>query len=224
MPQSGFEDGFTLTTSGSLDSWVKEIHAKVPGSVEGYIYDQVKAVIRDFFQRTKAWQSYLGPFTAVANDGTICLNPVDNYSNVIQVLGVYKTGSKLTPLNSSAVAGTLSSGTVSSGTSCYYLEPYHTINFVPAPTKDLDDIYVAAALTPRLRSDNRISEWVVEQCYEAVRAGTLQRLYEEPNKVYSNVASAELWGRRYRTELSRSRSVAIQNYSQSRQVFPVGTR
>ena len=84
MPQSGFEDGFTVTTSGSLDTWVKEIHAKVPGAVEGYLYDQVKLVLKDFFQRTKAWRTYIGPFTIPANDGTLCLNPVDAWSDVIQ--------------------------------------------------------------------------------------------------------------------------------------------
>src|SRR5210317_2047286 len=95
MPQSGFEEGFTVTTSGSLDTWVKEIHAKAPGAVEEYLYDQVKLVLKDFFQRTKSWRVFLGPMTASANDGTICLNPVDAYSNVIQVLNVVRNGSKL---------------------------------------------------------------------------------------------------------------------------------
>lgn len=216
MPQSGFEDGFTVTTGGSLDTWIKEIHAKVPGAVEEYLYDQLKLVIKDFFQRTKAWRAFMGPFSMPANDGTICLNPVDAYSNVIQVLEVTRNGSTMAQIDLRALPNLTSTNSTRTPSS-YYLEPYHTIKIFPVPTVDLENFYVTAALTPRLRSDNRIPEWIVDQCFEAIKAGTLARLYEEPDKVYSNVANAELWGRRYRSELARARSVAAQGYGETAQ-------
>ncbi len=217
MPQSGFEDGFTLTTSGSLDTWVKEIHAKVPGAVEGYIYDQLKLVIKDFFQRTKAWRTFIGPLTAPGNDGVICLNPVDAYSNVIQVLEVVRNRSALSQLDFKSLAHFVNPDTDTSTPSRYYLEPYHTINIWPVPSVDIDEVYVTVALTPRLQADNRIPEWIVDQCYEVIKAGTLQRLYEEPDKSYSNVAKSEYWGKKYRSEMARSRSVAAQGYGESPQ-------
>lgn len=216
MPQSGFEDGFTLASSGSLDTWVKEIFAKVPGAVEGYIYDQLKLVVKDFFQRTKAWQTYTGPWTALADDGTITLNPIDSTSAVIQVLTVVRNGSPLTPVSPRSVPFLIVNDTSSSKSpSRYYTEPYDVIKLFPVPSEDVEDIYVGVALTPRLHCDNHIEQWVIDQCYEAVLAGTLQRLYQEPSKVYSNAASAEYWGKRYRSELARSRSVASQNYAQT---------
>jgi len=217
MPQSGFEDGFTVTTSGSLDTWVKEIHAKVPGAIEEYIYDQLKLVISDFFQRTKSWRTFLGPLTAAANDGTICLNPVDAYSNVIQVLEVTRNTSPLSQLDMKSLPRLFATENDNQNPSRFYLDPYHTIKFFPVPTVDTEDVYVTVALTPRLRADNRIPEWVVEQCYEAIKAGTLQRLHEEPDKTYSNVAKAEYWGKKYRSELARSRSVAAQGYGETAQ-------
>ena len=217
MPQSGFEDGFTVTTSGSLDTWVKEIHAKVPGAVEGYIYDQLKLVIKDFFQRTKAWKTFTGPHTIPANDGTLCLNPVDAYSNVIQVLTVIRNGSPLTQVDLRVVPSLVTTNATNQAPSRFYLEPYHTIKMWPVPTIDIDDIYVTAALTPRLRSDNRIADWIIDQCYEAIKAGTLQRLYEEPDKLYSNATKADYWGTRYRSEMARSRSVAAQGYGENAQ-------
>ena len=217
MPQSGFEDGFTVTTSGSLDTWVKEIVSKVPGAVEGYIYDQVKLVLKDFFQRTKSWRTFSGPHTIPANDGTLCLNPVDAYSNVIQVLEVTRNGSPLSLVDLRALPRLFSTNTDDKTASRYYLEPYHTIKVWPIPTVDIEDIYVTAALTPRLRADNRIPDWIVDQCYEAIKAGTLQRLHEEPDKLYSNVAKAEYWGMKYRSEMARSRSVAEQGYGESAQ-------
>jgi hypothetical protein len=217
MPQSGFEDGFTVTTSGSLDTWAKEVHAKVPGVVEEYIYDQLKLVIKDFFQRTKAWRTFLGPLTALANDGKICLNPVDAYSNVIQVLEVTRNLSAMSQLDFRTLPRLVANENDNRNPARFYLEPYHTINIWPVPLVDIDEIYVTVALTPRLRADNRIAEWIVDQCYEAIKAGTLQRLYEEPDKLYSNVAKAEYWGSRYRSELARSRSVAAQGYGETAQ-------
>ena len=219
MPQSGFEDGFTVASSGSLDEWVKEIHAKVPGTVEGYIYDQVKLVLKDFFQRTKSWRTNVGPLTAIANDGELVLSPVDAWSNVIQVLQVARNGSALVHTTLQASTLLLRNETNTRNPSRYYLEPYDTVHLVPTPVEDVEDIYVSVALTPRLRSDNRINQWIIDQHYEAIKAGVLQRLYEEPGKVYTNTASAEYWGKKYRAELARSTSAGYQNYGERPQPF-----
>jgi len=217
MPQSGFEDGFAVTTSGSLDVWVKEIHAKVPGAIEEYIYDQLKLVLKDFFQRTKSWRTFIGPLSASANDGTICLNPVDAYSNAIQVLSVTRNSSTMSQIDMRALPRSLANENDNRNPSRFYLEPYHTIHIHPTPTVDIEDIYVTVALTPRLRADNRITQWVIDQHYEAIKAGTLHRLYEEPDKLYSNATKAEYWGQKYRSEMARSRSVAEQGYGESAQ-------
>lgn len=226
MPQSGFEDGFAVSTSGSLDIWVREISAKVPGAVEGYIYDQLKLVIKDFFQRTKAWRTIIGPFTISADDGIYCLNPVDAYSNVIQVLEVTGNGRPLSQVDLRVLPRLFNYDTSNNAPSRYYLEPYHTIKLWPTPAEDVEDLYVTASLTPRLRSDNRIADWIVDQCYEAIKAGTLQRMYEEPDKMYSNTAKAEYWGKKYRSELARSRSVGVQGYGEVAQPwgFPTWSR
>ena len=223
MPQSGFEDGFTPASSGSLDAWVKEVFTKVPGAIEGYIYDQVKLVISDFFKRTKAWRNFFGPYTALADDGIISLNPIDANTNVIQVLAVARNGIPFANTTPVAVPRTLITQLTSSVSSSYYVEPYHTIHLVPIPVKDVEDIFVTAALTPRLREDNRIDQWIIDQHYEAILAGTFQRLYQEPNKVYSNVTSAEYWGKRYRSEMTTARSNAMNNYKESPQPWSYPT-
>jgi len=217
MPQSGFEEGFSVTTSGSLDTWVKEIHAKVPGAIEGYIYDQVKLVIKDFFQRTKAARRFLGPFSVSAGEAQLCLNPVDAYWNVILVMQVVRNGAALTQTNKAVIPRLFATEQTSSTPSRFYLEPYHTIKFWPQLAIDVEDIYVVAALTPRLRADNRIDQEVLDQHYEAIKAGTLQRLYEEPGKVYTNNTSAEYWGKKYRSELTRSRVIADTDYGPASQ-------
>ncbi len=223
MPQSGFEDGFSVASSGSLDTWVKEIHTKVPGAIEGFIYDQTKVVLKDFFKRTKAWRNFFGPFTILANDGVLCMNPVDANTNVIQILAVARNGVPIANTNPVAVPRTLITQLTSSTSSSYYVEPYHTIHLVPTPTEDVENVYVTAALTPRLRDDNRIDQWVIDQHYEAILAGVLQRLYQEPGKVYSNVTSAEYWGRRYRSEMTTARSNAMNNYKESPQPWSYPT-
>lgn len=217
MPQSGFEDGFTVPTSGSIDTWVKEVHAKVPGAVEEYLYDQVKLVIKDFFQRTKAWRSFIGPLTALANDGVLCLNPVDAHSNVIQVLDVSRNHGSLRQVDQRLLSRFISAASENKNPSRFFLEPYDTIKLWPVPSVEIDDIYVTVSLTPRIHSDNRLPAWIADQHYEAIKAGTLQRLYEEPDKFYTNVTSAEFWGRKYRSELARSSSVAMQGYGETAQ-------
>lgn len=226
MPQSGFEDGFSVATGGSLDTWVKEVHAKVPGAIEGYIYDQLKLVIADYFQRTKSWRTFLGPFEAAEGDGVVCLNPVDAYSKVSQVLAVHRNGSTLKLVDTRYLPRLFPMEQEDRNPSRYYLDPYDTINLWPAPAADVTDIYVSVALTPRLRSDNRIQEWIVDKHYESILAGILQRLYEEPDKVYTNTQKAEYWGKKYRSEMSRMRSVAMQGYGEHVQpwAYPTWSR
>lgn len=212
MPQSGFEEGFTVSTSGSLDTWVKEIFAKVPGTVEGYIYDQLKLVAKDFFQRSKTWRATSGPFDILAGDGTHCLNPYDGYSKVIQVLHVYRNGTSFSPIPLTKVRRSWNS--TNSTPRTYYVDPYDTIVLDPTPSEIVDDMYADVVLTPRIHSDNRIAEWIEDQCYEALLAGTLHRLYQEPGKVYTNNNAAEFWGKKYRAEITRARSAGIHNYKQ----------
>lgn len=214
MPQSGFEEGFTTSASGSLDTWVKEVHAKVPGAVEEYIYDQLKLVISDFFQRTKAWRTVVGPFTILGGDGTYKLNPLDGVSNVIQVLSLYRNGTNYTPVPVTKIRETNTSGTTNPRT--YYVEPYDTIVLTPTNTEDVDELYANVTLTLRQScSSNRTPQWIIDQHYEVIKAGVLQRLYEEPDKMYSNKALSEYWGAKYRSELTRSRIVAQHNYKDS---------
>lgn len=215
MPQSGFEDGFTSLGGGSLDTWVKEVHAKTPGAIEGYIYDQTELVIKDFFLRTKAWRDFLGPLFAIADIGTISLNPVDADSNVIMVLEVTRNGIPLAHSNPAAFTRNYANTSNSHTPTAYYTNPYHTIHLVPTPVVDVENIYVSVALIPRLTSDHRIQDWVVDQHYEPILAGILQRMYQEPAKVYTNVTLAEYWGKKYRAELARATAVADQNYQTS---------
>jgi hypothetical protein len=226
MPQSGFEDGFTVASSGSLDTWVKEVYAKVPGAIEGYIYDQLKLVIKDFFKRTKAWRTFCGPFTILADDGTICLNPVDSISAVIQVISVTKNGTPMIPTSITDVPRIIITETNSKTPSRYYVEPYDIVHMLPIPTLDVEDFLVTAALTPRLRDDNRIPQWIIDMHYESILAGIFQRLYSEPGKIYTNVLQGEYWGQKYRSELARARSVAAQNYKEGPQpwAFPSWSR
>ena len=186
----------------------------------------MKLVISDFFKRTKSWRNFFGPYTALADDGIIGLNPMDANTNVIRVLAVAHNGVPLANTTPVAVPRTLITNLTSSVSSSYYVEPYHTIHLVPIPAKDVENIYVTAALTPRLRDDNRIDQWVIDQHYEAIKAGVLQRLYEEPGKVYSNVKSAVYWGAKYRSEMVTARSNAMNNYKESPQPwsFPTWSR
>jgi hypothetical protein len=97
---------------------------------------------------------------------------------------------------------------------------------LPVPTIDVADFLVTSALTPRLRDDNRIEQWVIDMHYESILAGVLHRLYAEPGKVYTNVKQAEYWGSKYRSEMTRARSIAAQNYKEGPQpwAFPSWTR
>jgi len=226
MPQSDFEEGFTVASSGSLDIWVREISPKVPGAITGYIYDQLKLVIKDFFKRTKAWRTVLGPFTALADDGTICLNPVSASINVVQVISVTKNGTPMAPTSITDVPRIITTQTNSKTPSRYFVEPYDTIHLLPIPTVDVPEFMVVATLTPRVRDDNRIDQWIIDMHYESILAGVLQRLYQEPGKVYTNSRQGDYWGAKYRSELTRARSIAAQNYKEGPQpwAFPSWSR
>lgn len=204
--QDGFEEGFEIATEASLDVLCAEVYAKMPGAVEGYIYDQIKLVVKDFFNRSKTWRRALGPFTVGAEQTTLGLNPVDSRTNVIQVFSLSRNGLPLPRALANAEAR------VVDGISRWYVDPYHTVYFTPAPSQDLEDVYVSAALTPRLLDDNILQQWILDKHYEALLAGTLQRLFQEQGKPYANVTQAEYWGKRYRSELALATSAGIANH------------
>lgn len=210
MPQSGLEEGITVADTGSLDRWVKEVFAKVPGVVEGYVYDQTKLVMRDFFQRTKAWRTVEGPFVIPANDGTYQFNPYDGSANVSKILRVYRNGTDFVPIEITKIQASIEGS--SNVPLYYYVEPYDTIVLSPVNNQALTNVYADIALVPSIDCDNRLPSWIEDQFYEAILAGTLHRLYSEPEKVYTNVTSAEYWGKRYRSEMVRARANSNLNY------------
>lgn len=210
MPQSGLEEGITVASSGSLDPWVKVVFGKVPGAVEGYIYDQVVLVLRDFFQRTKAWRTVEGPFIIPANDGKYQFNPYDGTANVSKILRVYANGTDLVPIQITKIQASIEGS--SNVPLYYYVEPYDTIVLSPVNNQAVTNVYADLALVPRIDCDNRIPYWIEDQFFEAILAGALFRLYSEPEKVYTNVNASEYWGKRYRSEITRARANSILNY------------
>jgi hypothetical protein len=214
MPQSGFEEATTVRSSGSLDVWVKELAPKLPGAAEGYIYDQLKVVISDFFRRTKCWRETLGPYDLIAGENEIGLNPVDASTQVIQVLEVRVNGRLMAPVQDAASELRLDAdGSVSQGTArAYYVRPYDCVYLVPIPDTAQDQIYVTAVLTPRISSRNAIDQWIIDQHYEVIKAGVLERMYNEPSKNYTNTKQGEIWGARYRSDMSAARAQGSQNY------------
>ena len=227
MPQSGFEAGFQVKDTASLDVWVKELSPKMPGAVEGYIYDQLKLTLADMFRRTKSWREFLGPFTLTSGNNKISLNPVDSKVNVIQVLGISINGSPLMPSSDSALSLQFSGSTTQEGTpNRYYVRPYHTVFFSPTPAATVSNIYVDVALTPRFNNCNNIDQWVIDQHYEVVKAGVLERMYNEPNRPYTNTKQGEFWGMRYRSDMASIRAAGDQNFKQGPHpwAFPRHTR
>jgi hypothetical protein len=186
MVDSVFIEGTGCECDVTLDRWLKDALPMLPGVVRGVASRQLVLACREFFERSYAWQTLIENQNAKVGRKQYWLSPIDEFTNVVGVLGVNFDGDWLTRFVQRPIVPVNSQASSSSRPYGYYAaEAPDMVEVYP----DLDTAMDSAltfwvAMTPKISVEHlpRVAEI---KYYDAIMDGFLARMYEQPNKPYS---------------------------------------
>ncbi len=199
---SGYSDVVASGAEGqaNLNLWLKDVSVYVPGIHRSVLKRQLILACREFFEQSWAWRQTLGPLNIVANQPTYMLSPFNSTTDVVGVLGVTINGIPIyaLPEEPSYPPSTTPLQTVNLPAGYYMLRPdVLALAPVPNPTTP-QTMKVLCALKPK-SSVSQVPKIAVTNFYDAILAGVLYRLLNQPAKPYSNPALSMYFESRFRT-------------------------
>jgi hypothetical protein len=205
-----------VTASGAegqanLNIWLKDVSVYVPGIVRSVLKRQLILACREFFEQSWAWRATLGPIPLVAHQKTYMLSPFNSTTDVVGVLGVSVNGIQISPIAAEPhrhhqdEVPDLDESTevrpIVNIPACYYMVRPDIIAFYPTPNPDptkTHHVRVLCALKPK-PSVLQVPKIATTDFYDAILAGVLYRVLNQPAKPYSNPALSAYYESRFRT-------------------------
>lgn len=197
MPTTVTVEGSGLESDVKLQIWLKDLLARTPGAVRKVVTRELILASREFFERSFAWRTVIGPKDLVANKKRYNMSPYDAYSDIIGVLGVELEGCPLKALTRrpADTARTMDRPTH------YWLEEPDIVRLWPQPTTTVEDaLTFSLALIPK-ESVTKLPRIARTHFYEALLDGALGRLYAHPAKPYSDTQKATYHLNRFRAAI-----------------------
>ena len=223
MVDSVFIEGTGCECDVTLDRWLKDALPMTPGIIRGVAARELVLACREFFERSYAWQTLIEEQNARSGRKQYWLSPLDQYTNVVGVLGVCFDGTWLAPLTRRPIRAASSSTTSDTPYGFYSGEAPDMVELYPDITNDRDGVLTFhVALTPKVSVEHlpRVAEI---KYYDAIMDGFLSRVYAHPNKPYSQPVLSQQkrrsfnhWIGRYAGQ-AKMGNVGAQNWS-----FPSG--
>lgn len=186
MVDSVFIEGTGCECDVTLDRWLKDALPLLPGVVRSVAARELVLACREFFERSYAWQTLIENQNAKAGRKQYWLSPLDDYTNIVGVLGVCFDGTWLAPLPRRPIVPVNSSVTSDRPTSYYSPDAPYTVEVYPDLAADVADaLTFHVALTPKISVDHlpRVAEI---KYYDAIMDGFMARMFMHPNKPYSS--------------------------------------
>ena len=222
MPDSIFIEGTGCECDVTLDRWLKDTLPMLPGAVRGVAARELVLACREFFERSYAWQTLIEDQNAKAGRKQYWLSPLDQYTNVVGVLGVAFNGE---PLNKLIVRPlSRSSSTTSNKPYGFYMpDAPDSIELYPDLSEDASAALTYwVALTPKVSVEHipRVAEI---KYYDAILDGFLARMHMHPNKPYSSLTLAQARRKSFNSWIGRYAGQAKQgNVNAQNWVYPPG--
>lgn len=187
----------------SLQFFASQIAQHMPGCPDPMINTALQNTLRDFYYRSGGWSDYVGPYYISANQPVIELNPVDQYSQVHLVLGVFLYPDTTGVFNPKWLRpwGARRYSSDVGPPNFFSNDTVDRIRVFPTPDLNYGDIlYVHAIMMPVINTA-RLPNIAVTHHFDAILYGTLLRLGIMPNKPWSIKDQAIL--REYRMNFNR---------------------
>jgi hypothetical protein len=222
MVDSVFIEGTGCECDVTLDRWLKDTLPMLPGVVRGVAARELVLACREFFERSYAWQTILEDQNAKEGRKQYWLSPLDQYTNVIGVLGVAFKGVPLVRLAARPPRRTEDNST-DTPQAFYSPDAPDSIEVYPDLNRDEDGgLAFHVALTPKPSVEHlpRVAEI---KYYDAILDGFLARMYMHPNKPYSSFTLAQAKRKSFNSWIGRYAGQAKQgNVNAQNWSFPSG--
>lgn len=201
----------------SLDYITQQVLQQMPGCPNGLAQSSLQNVIRDFYNKSNAWQEVIGPYSILKGVGTINLNPVDQYSQCHYVLNAFvypDTTGGLSPRRLGPGNHLVFGADVGSPLQ-YFMQAPDVMVLYPVPDITYGNLlYVTMSLMPVLNV-GRLPNVSITHHFDGLLFGTLWRLGMMANKPWTVKDQQILnqWNRLYRQQIMIARDVAARAFS-----------
>jgi hypothetical protein len=208
----------TVQSSGgegysNLKVWMRDVAPWVPGVHRSVLKRQLILACREFFAESYAWQGDIGSVSVVPGQGTYTLSPFNSYTDVVGVGGVAANGVWIKKFTQRpAPFPGVNSGNFPVG---WYLLRPDIVALYPTPANPLPSpitLQFHVALKPKSTTE-QIPLIAQTHFYEAILAGVLYRLLNQPAKPYSNLELAAYWEKRFRSYIGEYAAKAKTGYN-----------
>lgn len=226
MADTIFIEGSGCECDVTLDRWLKDSLPMLPGAVRSVAARELVLAAREFFERSYAWQTLIEDQKARAGRKQYWLSPLDQYTNVVGVLGVRYKGNWLPPVAVRPARPFAQSAETQSIPRAFYVpEAPDCVELYPDLSKEeADALTFHVALTPKVTVEHmpRVAEI---KYYDAILDGFLARMHAHPNKPYSSSAMYAMRRRNFNHWIGRYAGQAKQgNAGAQNWSFPSGWR
>lgn len=216
----------------STDLWADELGVLMPGLPQQAAKQALAATVREFCTASGAWIRRLDDVPIVSGQGYYSLNPLTD-ATVLYVMAVgYVTdtsGSQgeivkfLNPLQ--APHYYKRSATPSEQPWGYAGDPEIPGRFRLLPTVNTTESVALApfvALGPVRPFDDQVPEHFSQVHFDVILEGAASKLMAQQDKPYTNIVTAQYYGRRFRSGMATARDMARKQFTtaESDFIFP----
>ena len=195
----------------SIVTWRDAVLPRLPGALQADVDAEIKIIIERFCRDATAWRKVLYDYDIVINDREIELDPVDGgvEGKVAGILRVYYDGTRLTDY--SHVPFEVTSDYPTGWTQ----DPEDTskilLSYLPISSV-ADKINAWVFLVP-LDTDVFLPDVLLETHWEDIFDGVMGRMYQKPNKPWTDLGASAYHLKRFRTRSTQARDMANRGYT-----------
>lgn len=200
----------------NLNLWLKDVSVYVPGIHRSVLKRQLILACREFFEQSQAWQQTMGPLTVVPQQETYMLSPLNSTTDVVAVKGVWVNGIPVPALPSKPhYPPNYPTGGEVSLLFGYWMVRPDVMALAPVPNPvQVTTMELLVALKPK-QTVKQVPHIAVSDFYDAILAGVLYRVLNQPGKPYSNPALSMQFESRFRTLIGTYAAKAKTGYNGS---------
>ena len=190
----------------NISSWLVGVSARVPGATKDDIDNAVRAVIREFCDKSLLYVRQLTAINIVAGTGSYTLTaPTD--CAIVTVERVEVSSQYIDPTSMDLLDRSTENWRQyeSNLPSSYTVDAEKILMFKETPTENITGgLVVWAALKPT-PTTSTIPEFIYDDWYETILNGTVSYLLRMPNKSWSSLEGSEYFGNMYDGYLSTAK-------------------
>lgn len=203
-----------------ISAWTNELRVKVAGLTLDVAELEIKAAIREFYNKSGLWVETLEGLGTTAAVNTLDLSAaavLDGHDATVLYVGYIKYDSLYLKAQHQ-----LDSTLVGSTPTQFYMNQAGVARLIPTPAATVANIIkaeviLAPAFTTDVAPDDAGNVW-----FDEILDGILGKIYLHPGKLYTNPASAQYHLRRFRQGIATARDTARRRYTRTENswVFP----